>query len=195
MKKIDQNYSTSSLKIHQLETPEKLFLTHEEAQAMIENKHEIRRWGFEYSIYETQGTNEVNNNGAVIFAVPSILGVQLSSTDLKDFLTTMCNKSKRRLIHSSCIRPPAIRRILKSKACRGAIMFGKSLSLFQISKIINNLKQCNFPFICAHGRPSMVPLCTFRDQKIISKCQWGKREDIGGSIKMHQYDAVSHQKF
>ncbi|KAJ3181338.1 DNA mismatch repair protein [Gaertneriomyces sp. JEL0708] len=54
--------------------------------------------------------------------------------------------------------PKGILEILKSKACRTAIMFGDMLSKEECEQLISNLKSCKFPFQCAHGRPSMVPL-------------------------------------
>lgn len=54
--------------------------------------------------------------------------------------------------------PPAIRRILNSKACRGAIMFGDVLSYAECRQLLQSLAACSNPFQCAHGRPSAVPL-------------------------------------
>ncbi|KAI8999804.1 hypothetical protein BC832DRAFT_594373 [Gaertneriomyces semiglobifer] len=54
--------------------------------------------------------------------------------------------------------PKGILEILNSKACRTAIMFGDMLSKEECEQLISGLKSCKFPFQCAHGRPSMVPL-------------------------------------
>ncbi|KAJ8102858.1 hypothetical protein POJ06DRAFT_265719 [Lipomyces tetrasporus] len=54
--------------------------------------------------------------------------------------------------------PRVILDLLISKACRGAIMFGDSLSEDRCRRLIYDLSKCRFPFQCAHGRPSMVPL-------------------------------------
>ena len=54
--------------------------------------------------------------------------------------------------------PPAVRRILNSKACRGAIMFGDVLSYTECRQLLQSLAACSNPFQCAHGRPSAVPL-------------------------------------
>ncbi|RIA92058.1 hypothetical protein C1645_766016 [Glomus cerebriforme] len=54
--------------------------------------------------------------------------------------------------------PRGIIDILNSKACRGAIMFNDKLSLQQCEELIAKLAECDFPFQCAHGRPSMVPV-------------------------------------
>ncbi|TBU00203.1 putative MutL-like DNA mismatch repair protein [Hamiltosporidium tvaerminnensis] len=45
--------------------------------------------------------------------------------------------------------------ILKSKACRGAIKFGDNLNDKELTKILEEIKYCDHPFICAHGRPSI----------------------------------------
>ena len=47
---------------------------------------------------------------------------------------------------------------LASQACHGSIRFGDSLSLVDCKKLLCSLAQCNLPFECAHGRPSVVPL-------------------------------------
>ncbi|CAO3565386.1 unnamed protein product [Mortierella alpina] len=59
-----------------------------------------------------------------------------------------------------CIRgcPRAILDVVNSKACRGSIMFNHELSLQQCQELVHDLAQCSFPFQCAHGRPSVVPL-------------------------------------
>lgn len=37
-------------------------------------------------------------------------------------------------------------------------MFNDTLTLEQCSDLLDRLVRCAFPFQCAHGRPSMVPL-------------------------------------
>jgi DNA mismatch repair protein MLH3 len=47
---------------------------------------------------------------------------------------------------------------LNSRACRSALMFNDELSKEQCRTIISRLSECAFPFQCAHGRPSLIPL-------------------------------------
>ncbi|KAL1723491.1 hypothetical protein EV715DRAFT_269561 [Schizophyllum commune] len=54
--------------------------------------------------------------------------------------------------------------LLNSKACRGAIMFNDPLSMAQCEKLIKQLTETAFPFQCAHGRPSLVPLIDLNDK-------------------------------
>ena len=55
--------------------------------------------------------------------------------------------------------PPALHRHYSSKSCRGAIMFGQSLTTDICEELIRDLGRCRAPFQCAHGRPSVSVLC------------------------------------
>lgn len=57
---------------------------------------------------------------------------------------------------SSC--PKAILSLLNSRACRSAIMFNDKLSREECQRLVDEVAKTRFPFICAHGRNSMVPL-------------------------------------
>ncbi|KAK1754426.1 hypothetical protein QBC47DRAFT_383898 [Echria macrotheca] len=54
--------------------------------------------------------------------------------------------------------PDGIQELLNSRACRSAIMFNDVLTLEECKQLVRRLASCAFPFQCAHGRPSMVPL-------------------------------------
>jgi len=54
--------------------------------------------------------------------------------------------------------PQGLIDMLNSRACRSAIMFNDELSLDQCKVLVRRLADCMFPFQCAHGRPSLVPL-------------------------------------
>ncbi|CAG8515080.1 1062_t:CDS:2 [Paraglomus occultum] len=54
--------------------------------------------------------------------------------------------------------PRGILDIINSKACRGAIKFNDKLSRETCIELVSKLAECIFPFQCAHGRPSMIPV-------------------------------------
>ncbi|KAJ5320396.1 hypothetical protein PENANT_c010G04931 [Penicillium antarcticum] len=58
--------------------------------------------------------------------------------------------------------PDGIVELLNSRACRTAIMFNDPLSIEECQALVAQLAQCAFPFQCAHGRPSMVPILDLR---------------------------------
>ncbi|KAI9482923.1 MAG: hypothetical protein EXX96DRAFT_556133 [Benjaminiella poitrasii] len=91
-----------------------------------------------------------------------------------DHLYWIMEQTDEVLIARTC--PKGIVEILKSKACRSAIMFNDELSLEQCKVLIKKLSMCNFPFQCAHGRPSAVPikLHTPRYQKLPKPKHWKK---------------------
>lgn len=60
--------------------------------------------------------------------------------------------------------PQGIFDLLNSRACRGAIMFNDPLTIDECKTLVTRLGRCAFPFQCAHGRPSMVPILDLRSR-------------------------------
>jgi DNA mismatch repair protein MLH3 len=58
--------------------------------------------------------------------------------------------------------PDGIVELLNSRACRTAIMFNDHLTIEECQSLVARLARCAFPFQCAHGRPSMVPILDLR---------------------------------
>jgi DNA mismatch repair protein MLH3 len=56
--------------------------------------------------------------------------------------------------------PKALLDMVNSRACRSAIMFNDVLGLRECEELMAGLARCAFPFMCAHGRVSMVPIGT-----------------------------------
>jgi len=55
-----------------------------------------------------------------------------------------------------------MRKLLEYKSCRGAVMFGDSLSSVEMQKLLDSFEQTKFPDLCPHGRPSFFFL-SFED--------------------------------
>lgn len=54
--------------------------------------------------------------------------------------------------------PQGILDMVNSRSCRSAIMFNDELTTEECQTLVRSLAGCAFPFQCAHGRPSMIPL-------------------------------------
>lgn len=79
---------------------------------------------------------------------------------------------------SSC--PKGILSLLNSRACRSAIMFNDVLSRSECQRLVDEVAKTRFPFICAHGRNSMVPLVYLDgDDDCGGKGVQGKEEVVG----------------
>ena len=74
--------------------------------------------------------------------------------------------------------PQGLLDMLNSRACRSAIMFNDELTLEEARTLIQGLGGCSFPFQCAHGRPSMVPLV-----KLGTSMSLGVGEKAFGAVK------------
>ncbi|KAK4347571.1 hypothetical protein RND71_033910 [Anisodus tanguticus] len=121
---------------------------------------QIQNWGWICNIHSqasrsfTRNLNLIHKQptSVTLLAVPCILGVNLTDVDLLEFLQQLADTD------GSSIIPPSVNRVLNSKACRSAIMFGDALLPSECSLIVEELKQTSLCFQCAHGRPTTVPL-------------------------------------
>ena len=85
--------------------------------------------------------------------VPSIQSVELHQAAMIEYAEALHATGG-----GSTLAPPAVLRVLASKACRRAVMFGDSLSLPRCQHILTQLATCDLPFQCAHGRPTLAPM-------------------------------------
>ena len=90
---------------------------------------------------------------AMLLSIPSLLGVELSSAGAIEYLHVLHESQG-----GSTQPPPVVLRLLASKACRSAIMFGDIISLTDCQTLLHELSRCELPFQCAHGRPTIAPV-------------------------------------
>ncbi|OAX44046.1 hypothetical protein K503DRAFT_730324 [Rhizopogon vinicolor AM-OR11-026] len=132
---------------------------------------------------EPEGAADEASGGYVqvfVQTIPAILGDKLLLNDelqdlVKGYLGTLesgeashpnlpqqqddeLNDDESRWLKALRWCPRELLDLINSKACRGAIMFNDPLSLEQCQRLVKNLAATAFPFQCAHGRPSVVPL-------------------------------------
>ena len=75
--------------------------------------------------------------------------------------------------------------LLNSRACRSAIMFNDELSIDECRDLIAQVSDCAFPFVCAHGRNSMVPVVT------IPGCAGQTGGPVPG-VGLHEAERTNH---
>lgn len=96
----------------------------------------LRKWGFCFNMSQSR-------NFGQILSFPCILGEVLTEGDFFEFLFELGNN----IGFLQSVRPPAIKRIYASKACRGAVKFGDCLTNEKCQEILKKLATTNFPFI------------------------------------------------
>lgn len=130
--------------------PARLALTPHEHSLLSRHRPRLGAWGW-----------RLRDDGAdartlVLEAKPLVQSVELGERAMLEYVEELDATGG-----GSTFAPPAVLRVLASKACRRAIMFGDTLTLAQCQAVLHELSQCELPFICAHGRPTITPLIDF----------------------------------
>lgn len=144
-----------------LAKPVTLFLGPEEMQIISEHRISILKWGTRFQLIPDDGKIKVTH-------VPSLLEEEflLSSQESLFRDLTIDYAYQLSTTHSTNgtdqLRyfPSSLVKYLNTRACKGAIKFGDTLDLDQCKELVTDLVDCKFPFQCAHGRPSLIPLVT-----------------------------------
>lgn len=93
------------------------------------------------------------SDGAVVTAAPVCAGVQLGGADFAEHCA--CLSSAGRV---GGAMPPAARRVLASRACKGAVKLGPRLGEQDAHALLAALAGTHQALLCAHGRPTAAPL-------------------------------------
>ena len=115
-------------------------------------------WGI---LYDMQTLSEYHKCRISVKALPSAIAerCRIEPKVLIELIKTEAwkrNEDGSSVTRKAC--PQGLLDMLNSRACRSAIMFNDELTMEEAQTLIKRLGDCNFPFQCAHGRPSMIPL-------------------------------------
>jgi len=144
----------------------------------------FKRWGIHGTMRSLKTPSGVTEYLVYVKRMPKIVANKFDVAPgiIQDLVKThLTLLEETRGTASTC--PSGILKILNGKACRGftfffkafwklyfhsiagsflsylgAIKFGDPLSLEKCQEVIKELSECDFPFQCAHGRPSMIPI-------------------------------------
>jgi DNA mismatch repair protein MLH3 len=144
-----------------------------EVQALQARAAAVAAWGW-HVVAATAGAGgdgrQSSSGGAVngpaasgspftLTAIPLVCGVPLGALDLKLFLHQLAEHSGEA---GGVAQPPGVGRVLRSRACRSAIMFNDPLLEQECASLVDALAATALPFCCAHGRPTTAPLVDMR---------------------------------
>lgn len=137
-----------------LEVPMVITLSLDDVAVVNENRSLIEKWGTRFE--------SLSNSQLKVTHVPDL--IHHSNLDInairgltidyvRNLVSTLTSDTLR-----SC--PSPLLDYLSMRACKGAIKFGDKLTHDECKRLISDLVDCSFPFQCAHGRPSVIPLAT-----------------------------------
>lgn len=167
----------SSIRIYEFSTPLRVDIEEQETQVFSAYSRFFASWGCHYQIVKT--TKEKPSLLVDTLPIGIAERCRLEPTLLADLLRKETwSRAGERIppIRSSQTAsttnslssfpwldliagcPETIIDLLNSRACRSSIMFNDSLSRDECQNLVMRLARCAFPFQCAHGRPSMIPI-------------------------------------
>lgn len=124
----------------------RVLLSKSQMEIVRQHRGMLFKWHFTYKL------SSAGEESILLTGVPSICGRVAAVCDFVDFVNEL------QYLRGEQVKPECVKRILASQACRYAIMFGDKLTDQQCQQLISNLSKCDMAFICAHGRPSVIPL-------------------------------------
>lgn len=185
----------SHIKTTNLETPLQFQVSATEGAMFEADASRLARWGILYNIHGLRQHNDKSESRLEVITLPPGIAerckaeprhlIELLRTEIHALAETISRPSQKNEASptidtdephawlrqiGSC--PKGIIRMLNSRACRSAIMFNDKLSTMECRELIRRLSKCAFPFICAHGRISMVPMVYLgeRDESDEARC-------------------------
>lgn len=169
-------HSSAIASVH-LERPLRFFISPQEKVHFISHAARFASWGILFNVSDSMTTAKAESRTSeqcyllVVIALPTSVSERCKAdTDLLiSFLrSTVWHYASSPTIFAQNVSgnwqerittcPKGLLDMINSRACRSAIMFNDELDMRQCKDLVQRLASCTFPFVCAHGRPSMVPL-------------------------------------
>ncbi|KAF2665656.1 hypothetical protein BT63DRAFT_482576 [Microthyrium microscopicum] len=170
-----------------------------EAQNFQRQASHFGHWGINYDISDKLAVSDKEEKTLIVKTLPPTISERCKSEPslLINFLRTEMWKTSEKATTlpitanaSTAHRPSwlsligrcptGILDMINSRACRSAIMFNDTLTHNECLQLTTELAKCAFPFQCAHGRPSMVPLVHLEEDSG-SLLQWREEKSQGQS--------------
>jgi DNA mismatch repair ATPase MutL len=161
------------LKQIKVNPPKRLSLSQKDMATVKHHWSLIKKWKFDF--------DEAGDGTLItltLTGLPAVCDRVASVHDFKDFIKELGNLSGENVF------PTFVKNTLASNACRYAIMFGDELSREMQINLIESLAKCELCFICAHGRPSVIPLFDMNTKSHSSAAEGtGAQADREGELK------------
>lgn len=198
---VDEETGATSIHMHQFSTPIQCPIQGDEVSSLVAYSKYFESWGCVYNVHQ-EFIDGRRHHSIIIEALPLVVAercrlepklfIQLLRKEIWSKageripeLRKSTSTSAATFEHehrpfpwlrwiAGC--PEEILDLINSRACRSSIMFNDPLTIEECQSLISRLSKCAFPFQCAHGRPSMIPIVD--ENRHLSGLSLG-RESIG----------------
>ncbi|WP_130807075.1 DNA mismatch repair endonuclease MutL [Senegalia massiliensis] len=148
-------YEKESVVIQPLIVPRTINLNHYDYELILNNIELFNALGFDI---EDFGRNSISIRG-----VPMLFGLPDNNNLFMDILDNLNeNISNRYDLRAE--------KIIKM-SCTNAIKAGDSMGHIEIKSLMNDLKKCENPFTCPHGRPITIKITKYEIEKMFKRIQ------------------------
>lgn len=136
------NNDTSGLASQKLLLPITLELSRSEIQFLRKNTEPFQDLGFDI---EPFGQNTI-----IIHAVPASLPTNQASNIFSDLISNIVEEEK--------IKGKTDKAAIAKMACTRAVKAHDHLTMTEAEALIKQMKQCQLPYSCPHGRPTLISI-------------------------------------
>jgi DNA mismatch repair protein MutL len=139
-----QNKRDGEIPSQKLLIPVTVELSRHEAVFMDANKEEFCKVGFQL---ESFGENTI-----IVHSVPAVLKQDNISGLIKDLVGEFSE--------NGVVRKEANPSLIAGAACKAAVKANDVLRVNEAEALIKQMSECEFPFSCPHGRPTVINITT-----------------------------------
>jgi DNA mismatch repair ATPase MutL len=133
----------------------KIFLEPEIIKKISNFKHLFEKWGFKLEL-------SLHENAVFSYRCPTFFGEKLEfAKNYRDFIEFFEERPDSST-NKNYQFPKVIDIILMFKACKNAIKFNDKITEKEVEILKRNLRKCEFPFVCVHGRNAFFPMMSLR---------------------------------
>lgn len=151
--------------------PKRLDLTAVEEEIVIENQAALEKNGFIVEV--DQSGDEPIGRRCKLVSLPLSKEVVFGVRDLEELIVLLSETPTNAARSASGLyipRPSKVRKMFAMRACRSSIMIGKTLTVKQMQKVVQNMGTIDKPWNCPHGRPTM--------RHLMSLGQWNEWDEL-----------------
>ena len=153
--KLLNEYKASSIKSQKLLTPIIIDLSFDEKETVNKNIDLFKNIGFEIDDF---GSNSIS-----IRAIPIIYG----NPNIKDVFFEILSEIN---INESDVLN-TINKVIYTMACKSSIKAGDKLNNMEMIKLVEELRHCENPYTCPHGRPTIIKTTFYELEKKFKRVQ------------------------
>lgn len=148
-------YHSSQIQSQNTLVPIVVELTPSQKSAMPEQQELLERLGYELE--------DFGGNSIALRAVPVIYG-NPDPQKLFDEILADLEENPKELFHT-------IDKVFYTMACKSAVKAGDKLSMIEMSELLEQLRFCEDPYHCPHGRPTVIKMSFYELEKKFKRIQ------------------------